>query len=125
MGVNINRVARLNTDGTRDTGYTPSTIQNAVFDTSLDVNENLYINGGFTTVSGVTVNGISKLTSGGTYDNTFIVGTGFNNFVGGSDSTVYVETSGSIMWGGIFTTYSGQTVNRILRTNPQGGSLRV
>ena len=125
-GTSKSRGARLNSGGTIDTTYTVSTINNSVVGSTLDSQNRAYITGYFTTVSGVTVNGIVRLTSGGTYDNTYVVGTGFgtNNGVQYPPRPL-IENSGSILFGGIFTTYSGQTgVNRILRTNTNGNSLR-
>jgi uncharacterized delta-60 repeat protein len=125
-GASITRVARLNTDGTLDTGYTPSNINNFVESSYLDSQERVYLYGGFTTVSGVTVNGITRLTSGGTYDNTFVVGTGLSP-AANQDGLAgpLVENVGSILYGGVFTSYSGQTgINYILRVNSSGTSLR-
>jgi uncharacterized delta-60 repeat protein len=125
-GVSINRgVALINNNGTRDTGYVPSSISNAVLNTALDSQNRLYLFGAFATLSGVTVNGIGRLTSGGTYDNTFVVGTGLLPQAGQPRLLgPLVENSGNIIYGGEFTTYSGQTVNRILRVNTSGNSLR-
>jgi uncharacterized delta-60 repeat protein len=126
-GTSRQRLARLNSDGTLDTGFTPSSIANFVMGITLDSQDRIYLYGAFNQVSGVTVNGIARFTSGGTYDNTFVVGTGLNP-VGGDprSGSPIIENSGNILYQGNFTTYSGQTgVNRILRVNTSGNSLRT
>jgi uncharacterized delta-60 repeat protein len=125
-GVSINRAVRLNSNGTLDITYGPSSIQNAVLGSTIDSQNRAYIIGAFNSLSGITNIGIGRLTSGGTYDTSYVTNGGFN--AGGGQaiySKVLVENSGSILWGSNFTTYSGQTqINRILRTNPNGKSLR-
>jgi uncharacterized delta-60 repeat protein len=125
-GISILRAARLNNNGTLDTTYVPSPIANAILGSTIDSQNRAYIVGAFSTVSGVSTIGIARLTSGGTYDNTYVTGGGFNA-AGGTAlyGKVLIEDSGSILWGSSFTSYSGQTgVNRILRTDPNGKSLR-
>jgi hypothetical protein len=126
-GTSRQRLARLNSDGTLDTGFTPSSINNFVGGITLDSQDRIYLYGAFSQVSGVTVGGIARFTSAGTYDNTFVVGTGLNP-VGGDprSGSPIIENSGNILYQGNFTTYSGQTgVNRILRVNTSGNSLRT
>ena len=125
-GTSKTRAARLNSDGTIDNTYNPSSIQNAVLGSQLDSQNRAYLVGAFSNLSGITNNGIGRLTSGGTYDSTYVTGGGFN--VGGGTALygkILVENSGSILIGSAFTTYSGQTqINRILRTDSNGNSLR-
>jgi uncharacterized delta-60 repeat protein len=59
----------------------------------------------------------TRLTSGGTIDNTFITGTGFNSTV----NDISLQTDGKIIVVGGFTAYSGQTRNRLVRLNSNGG----
>jgi uncharacterized delta-60 repeat protein len=125
-GTSRQRLARLNSDGTLDTGFTPSSINNFVGGFALDSQDRIYLYGAFSQVSGVTVNGIARFTSAGTYDNTFIVGTGFTPTLGDPRNGIpMIENSGNILYTGNFTSYSGQTVNRILRVNTSGNSLRT
>ena len=119
------RAARLNNNGTIDNSYVPSSIQNFVIDSAVDSQNRAYIMGQFNTVSGVTTVGIARLLSGGTYDSSYVTGGGFNIGQSTQYTKVMIENSGSILWAGGFTSYSGQTgVNRILRTDPNGKSLR-
>jgi uncharacterized delta-60 repeat protein len=72
--------------------------------------------GDFTSYNGVTRNKIIRLTSGGTIDNTFNIGTGFT----GSVRTIALQLDGKILAGGLFTSYSGTTINNVIRLNTDG-----
>lgn len=126
-GVSINRGAiRLNSNGSRDTSYVPSVIQNAVLGSAIDSQNRAYLIGAFTSVSGVSRNFMTRLTSGGTLDTSYVIGTGLNTSQSSSYPKILVENSGSILFAGSFVSYSGQTgINRILRTNTNGNSLRT
>jgi uncharacterized delta-60 repeat protein len=126
-GTSILRIARLNNDGTLDNTFSPSNINNYIVSTTLDDQDRIYLYGQFSIVSGVTVNNIVRLTSGGTYDNTFVVGTGLSPSPGGVRlAPPLIESQGTILYGGQFTSYSGQTgINRILRVDTSGNSLRT
>jgi uncharacterized delta-60 repeat protein len=69
-----------------------------------------------TTYSGSAVNRIVRINTDGTLDNTFNIGTGFNNTV----NDIRVQSDGKIIVVGSFTTYSGSTVNGIVRLNVSG-----
>ena len=72
--------------------------------------------GFFTTYSGSTVNSIIRLNPSGTIDTDFNTGTGFN----GTLYSIEQQSDGKILVGGSFTTYSGSSVNRIVRLNSSG-----
>jgi uncharacterized delta-60 repeat protein len=74
------------------------------------------VGGQFTSYSGVSRNYIVRLISGNTIDNTFSIGTGFNNAV----KSIKVQSDGKILVGGFFTSYSGSSYNRIIRLNSDG-----
>lgn len=76
----------------------------------------VYVGGNFTTINGVSYNRIVRLNANGTPDNTFSVGTGFNNTV----LALVVGTDGKLYAGGDFTTYQGTTINRLARLNSDG-----
>ena len=121
-GTSINRILRLNSDGTRDTAFNVGTGLN---DTPLgiapasDGTGDVYFVGDFTTYNGATTNRIVRVNSDGTRDTGFAVGTGL-------DATTYAvevatDGSGDVYVGGSFTTYNGTTgLNRILRLNSNG-----
>ena len=126
-GTNINRgITRINDDGTRDTTWSGTTVNNFILSSRIDSQDNVYVMGGFTSFGGVsTRNFLGKFTSGGTIDTTFVYAPGLNAQPTIPGVPILVENSGSIMFGGGFTSYSGQTgINRILRTDPTAKSLR-
>ena len=120
-GATVNRIVRLNTDGTRDTTFTTNTgtaFDSFVLSIAVQSDGKIVIGGFFTTFNGVTVNSIVRLNSDGTRDTTFTTntGTGFNSFV----FSVAVQSDGKLIIGGGFSTFNGVTVNYIVRLNSDG-----
>jgi uncharacterized delta-60 repeat protein len=74
------------------------------------------IGGNFNSYSGISYNNIIKLNSDGTIDNTFNIGTGFDDIV----SDIELQSDGKIIVTGQFTSYSGVSKNRIVRLNSNG-----
>jgi uncharacterized delta-60 repeat protein len=101
----------LNTNGYW-TSYTPET----------PFSVKSFITGGFTSYNGTSVNGLIKLNTDGTIDNTFSVGTGFSqssNYDFNSH-TVLIQSDEKILVGGNFTSYNGTSRNNIIRLNGDG-----
>jgi len=74
------RIARLNTDGSFDSTFSVgSGLDATVWTMAIHTGDTIILGGQFTTYSGVSANGIVRLNSGGTIDNTFNYGTGFNS----------------------------------------------
>jgi uncharacterized delta-60 repeat protein len=120
-GTTQNRIARLNTDGTLDTGFnTGGTVgvSAAVLAVAVQSDGKIIIGGNFTTARGTTQNYIARLNTDGTLD------TGFNTGgTVGADNPVYavaVQSDGKIIIGGTFITARGTTQNRIARLNTDG-----
>lgn len=76
----------------------------------------IYIVGDFTKYNNNTVNGIARLNMDGSYDSTFITGTGFN----ANANVVKIDKNGDILVGGNFTQYNGSQVNRFVKLNQEG-----
>ena len=120
-GVTVNRIVRLNPDGTRDTAFTTNTGTGAsgtVEWIAIQPDGKILVVGDFTTWNGVTVNRIVRLNSDGTRDTAFTTNTGT-----GANSTVFaiaIQTNGKIILGGQFDAWQGVTVNRIVRLNSDG-----
>ncbi|MBW8051597.1 MAG: T9SS type A sorting domain-containing protein [Cytophagales bacterium] len=113
----INRIARLNTDGTPDSTFTVGTgANNTVLTTSIQSDGKIIISGGFTSYNGTAINRIARLNADGTLDSTFTVGTGASNAVW----TTSIQSDGKIIMGGNFTSYNGTAINRIARLNADG-----
>ncbi|MBW8051212.1 MAG: T9SS type A sorting domain-containing protein [Cytophagales bacterium] len=116
-GTTINRIARLNADGTLDGTFNPGTgADNTVFPTSIQSDGKIIIGGWFTSYNGTAINRIARLNADGTLDGTFTVGTGANSYVW----TTSIQSDGKIIIGGNFTSYNGTAINRIARLNTDG-----
>ena len=112
-GVTVNRIVRLNSDGTRDTDFTTNTGTGFNGDPqsiAIQSDGKIVIGGTFATFNGTTVNRIVRLNSDGTRDTDFTTNTGigFNNTV----RPVVIQSNGKIIVGGDFT-----GLNKINRTN--------
>jgi uncharacterized delta-60 repeat protein len=117
-GVITNGIARLNIDGTLDNTFVTGTGTSgaAVYTTSIQSDGKIIIGGDFGTFNGKWVAGIARLNTNGTLDDTFVTGTGFNDYV----STTSIQSDGKIIIGGSFTTFNGIARNRIARLNSNG-----
>jgi uncharacterized delta-60 repeat protein len=117
-GIPVNRIARLNTDGSFDSGFN-------VGGTGADANVNtmaiqsdgkIIIGGDFGEYNGAVTNNIVRLNSDGSLDANFNTGTGANSYV----NTVSLQIDGKIIVGGLFTSYNGTPINYIARLNSDG-----
>ena len=116
-GTARNRIARLNTDGSLDTGFVVGSGTNSsVFATNVQTDGKIIIGGQFTSFNGTARNRIARLNTDGRLDTSFVVGTGSNNIV----YTARIQTDGKIIIGGQFTSYDGTGTNRIARLNTDG-----
>lgn len=114
---NRNRIVRLNTDGSLDNSFQVGTaFNNSVSKILVDNNNRIYVIGEFTSFNSVNRNRIVRLTSDGSMDGNFNPGTGFNN----TTNDIVLQDDDKLIVGGSFTTYSGQSRNRIIRLNNDG-----
>ncbi len=133
-GNNINRVVRLNSDGSLDTSFSlgqGSTNGSIAEITSLEIQPNgrILVGGYFSTYNGITKNGVVRLNTDGTIDNTFNMPPidGFVRYVDAiaiqSDAKILVGISGGARLhrlntdGSIDNSFSNPIVN--------GGSLKT
>ena len=79
-GVSRNYIARLNADGSLDTGFNP-TANGTVWATAVQSDGRVLIGGDFNNVNGTTENGLARLNTDGTLDTTFNPGTTLNGSV--------------------------------------------
>ncbi len=111
-----NKIICLNQDGTKNISfnYNNNLLYGDVY-TLVVQNDGKIIAGGTFTPQNTAMYGykIIRLNSNGTYDNTFVTGTGFNNAIWSID----IQPDGKILIGGGFTSYNGTSVNRLIRLN--------
>ena len=81
-----------------------------------DSSGRIIFGGLFTSYSGVSFNRIVRVNSDASIDNTFNIGTGFNDAV----YDVELQADGKIMVGGFFSSYSGVSFEKIVRLNVNG-----
>lgn len=116
-GTTINRIARLNTDGTLDNTFDPGTgVDNTLYTISVQSDGKIIIGGDFTTVNGTGRNRIARLNSDGSLDGTFTVGSGASGIV----NSTAVQSDGKILIAGNFSGFNGTTRYYIARLNSDG-----
>ncbi|MBM6498048.1 hypothetical protein H9X54_001870, partial [Flavobacterium macrobrachii] len=116
-GSSINRIARLNSDGSLDTTFnTGSGANNTVWNTAVQPDDKIIVVGEFISFNGTTRNRIARLNPDGSVDTTFNTGSGANNII----YTTVVQPDGKIIIGGDFTSFNGTSKNRIARLNTDG-----
>jgi uncharacterized delta-60 repeat protein len=107
-----NRIARLNTDGSLDTGFDPGTGANiGINSTTLQSDGKIIIGGIFTSYNGTVRNRIARLNADGSLDTGFDPGIGANIIV----SSTALRSDGKVIIGGYFTSYNGTGRNRVAR----------
>jgi uncharacterized delta-60 repeat protein len=117
-GVTCNRIARLNADGTLDTGFDPGTGASGTVN-KVDVLPSgaILIGGLFTTVNGITRNRFAALDADGTLRADYDFN--FNNTV----NDLAIQSDGAIIVVGAFTSASSTARNRIARFSSSGSLL--
>ncbi len=116
-GTSINRIARLNTDGTLDATFTPGTgADGRISALALQSDGKIIIGGAFTDYNGTARSNIARLNADGTLDATFDPGTGAD----GPVNTISIQTDGLIIIGGEFTYYNSVYRSYIARLNSDG-----
>jgi uncharacterized delta-60 repeat protein len=117
-GSTTNRLVRINTDGTRDTGFNIGTGFNGLANIiTIQPDDKILVGGSFTQYSGSTTNRLVRINTDGTRDTGFNIGTGIS---GGFANVITIQPDDKILVGGSFTAYSGSTVNRLVRINTDG-----
>ena len=115
-------VARLNTDGSLDTGFPPSGYAGAngpVYSVAMQPSDGkILIGGAFTTYNGTARGYVARLNTDGSLDTGFLAtGAGANSYV---DSVAVQPSDSKILIGGQFTTYNGTARGYVARLNTDG-----
>src|SRR5436190_1472194 len=114
LGVARNYIARLNTDGTLDTGFDPNA-SDIVTAIAVQANGKILVGGALNSIGGQPRNHLARLDPATGLADSF--NPNINDFV----TAILVQTDGKILAGGRFTTIGGQTRNRIARLDPATG----
>jgi uncharacterized delta-60 repeat protein len=120
-GTSINRLIRLNSDGTEDTTFTTNlgtAFDGIVYRINIYDNDRILVCGDFANFKSTSINKLIRLNSDGTEDTLFTsnVGTGFN----GSLRLIHIQDTGKVLVGGVYTTFNSNTRNRLVRLDADG-----
>ena len=85
-------------------------------DVKVQSDSKILVGGTFTIFSSSSQNRLVRLNTNGTKDNTFNIGTGFNNSV----QIITIDTNNKILVGGTFSQFNGQTKSGLVRLNQDG-----
>jgi uncharacterized delta-60 repeat protein len=116
-GIAINRIARLNTDGSLDTDFNSGTgANNRVTTAALQSDGKIIIGGTFTAFNGTAKNLIARLNVDGSLD------AGFNPVMGTNSVIIAAsqQPDGKIIIGGFFNSINSIGINHIARLNADG-----
>lgn len=116
-GTYVNKIARLNADGTLDNTFNPITgTYGPIYSVDVHTNGKIIIGGAFMSYDGTSIKFIARLNSNGSLDTSFDPGTG-------PDSPVYsvnFQNDGKIIMAGAFTSYNNRPWSSIIRLNTDG-----
>lgn len=110
-GIERNNLARINSDGTLDTGFISNSGPVGFISITMQQDNKMIVSGNF-----AERNGVARLNNDGSLDYSF-------NRRGGANSTVYcssIQSDNKILIGGYFTAYNDINRNGIARLNPDG-----
>jgi uncharacterized delta-60 repeat protein len=111
--VTRNYVARLNADGSLDTGFNPNA-ETSVQSLAVQADGKVLIGGFFITMGGSTRNYVARLNANGSLD------TGFNPNANNPVYSVALQADGKGLIGGLFTAVGGAPRNYVARLNTDG-----
>jgi len=116
-GTSPNYICRLNSNGTIDPAFYSGIGFNwSINSLAIQSDGKIIAGGGFTSFNGISQNFIARLNSDGTRDDSFNIGSGFNDTVG----SVLLQNDGKILVCGFFTSYNGIDACHIARLNNDG-----
>lgn len=116
-GLSINRIIRLNQDGSLDNSFDIGTgADNSVRAIAVQSDGKILIAGDFLSFDGNKINRIARLNNDGSIDTSFNSGTGTNNSIW----NILIESDGKILIHGSFSTYNGTNKNSLAKLNNDG-----
>ncbi len=115
--VTRNRLARINPNGSLDTGFSGGTMaDNDIHSIALQPDGKILIGGLFTSYNNIVRFFLAKINTDWSLDTSFYDRTMANNII----TSTAIQSDGKILIGGLFTSYNGITHNRLARINPDG-----
>lgn len=93
-----------------------SGIDNKVYTSAIQSDGKIILGGEFSSYNGISYNNIVRINPNGNIDSSFQIGYGFNSLV----SKIKIQGDGKILVSGFFTSYNGNTVNRVVRLHTDG-----
>ena len=110
-GVTRSKLARLNADGTLDTGFPDAGASDDIYSLVVQADGKIVVGGDFNSLGGTAANRIARLNTDGTVDASFDPGAGANGRV-----RAIVETGGHLYVGGEFTppSFGPAVTNKII-----------
>ncbi len=122
-GTSINRICRLNVNGTLDFSFNPGNgFNDDVNSIAIQSDGKLLIGGQFSTFNGQVSKHLTRLNSNGSIDLTFDIGSGFT-YNGSDGVTIYaieLQSDGEILVGGTYTKYQGINTKGLIKLIPDG-----
>ncbi len=116
-GTSRTRIARVNADGSLDSGFNPGIGANStVFALAVQPDGRVLVGGLFTSFNGTLRNRMARVHIDGSLDTGFTPGIGANFPV----QTIAVQPDGRVLLGGDFSSFNGASRNGIVRTNADG-----
>jgi len=116
-GVSINRIARVNTNGSLDTSFNVGLgADNRIRDLIIQADGKVIIGGDFDNYNGVAKRRIVRLNIDGSIDSSYNIGTGALSNIW----IITLQNDNKILIGGDFGSYNGIVRNRIARINADG-----
>ena len=114
-GTNINRLARLGSNGALDLTFNVGLgLDNIGYALAVQADGSVLVGGSFTRVNGTSQPYLARLTTNGALDATFAP------VLNGPVVSIVVLAGGQVLIGGDFTSVQGQSRNRIARLNADG-----
>ncbi|MFM6928515.1 MAG: delta-60 repeat domain-containing protein, partial [Bdellovibrio sp.] len=112
-GTAANRIARINSDGSLDSGFNIGTgfSGGQVYSIALQGDGKIIVGGDFTTFNGIATKKLARINSDGSLDTSFDMSTAFNSTV----RAIAVLADQTILVGGSFTTYQGSAAPYLIK----------
>jgi hypothetical protein len=121
-GTPLNRIARLNADGSLDTGFDPGIGANGTVSSIFQqVDGKVLIGGDFTSIDGTTRRNIARLNADGSLDTGFDLGDDANTGV----RAISQQADGTVLISGVFTRIDGPAINFIVRLGTDEAALQA